>query len=96
MQTSISGHHVAVTPALNEYILEKLTRLDRHAHKINRVNVILSVEKLQQKAESMVRINGSELFAHADSEDMYEAIDALSHRQDRQISKAKDKMQRKH
>lgn len=95
MQLTISGHHVEVTDSLNQYVAEKLSKLERHSEAINSINVILTVEKLVQKAEATVRVKGSELFANADSEDMYAAIDALIDKLDRQILKHKEKSQRK-
>jgi putative sigma-54 modulation protein len=49
------------------------------------------VEKLVQKAEATVHIAGKDLFAQADSEDMYAAIDALADKLDRQLIKHKEK-----
>ena len=91
MQLNISGHHVEITDALNDYISEKFGRLERHSDFINTIQVILSVEKLLHKAESTVRVNGAEIFANADSEDMYAAVDLLVDKLDRQLLKHKDK-----
>ena len=52
MQLSISGHHIDVTDALKDYVTGKLTRLERHYDHITNVHVVLSVEKLVQKAEA--------------------------------------------
>jgi len=49
------------------------------------------VEKLRQKAEATVHVSGAELFATAEHEDMYAAIDALADKLDRQIIKHKEK-----
>ncbi|MDB4068894.1 ribosome-associated translation inhibitor RaiA, partial [Pseudomonadales bacterium] len=53
--------------------------------------VILTVEKLRQKAESTVHISGGEVYADAESEDMYAAIDMLTNKLDRQLIKQKEK-----
>ena len=96
MQITISGHHVEVTTALKDYVSEKVERLTRHANKITSINVILSVEKLTHKAEATVRFEGGEVFANADSEDMYAAIDLLTDKLDRQVIKHKEKKQNRH
>ena len=44
-----------------------------------------------QKAEATVHVAGADLFAHAESEDMYAAIDALADKLDRQLIKHKQK-----
>lgn len=91
MQLSISGHHVEVTDALKDYVSEKLQRLQRHADDIVSINAILSVEKSRQKAEATIHVKGADLFANAESEDMYAAIDALTDKLDRQVLKHKEK-----
>ncbi|MCZ8105681.1 MAG: ribosome-associated translation inhibitor RaiA, partial [Burkholderiales bacterium] len=51
MNLTISGHHLEVTPALREYVTAKLEKIRRHFDQVIDVNVFLSVDKLQQKAE---------------------------------------------
>lgn len=93
MQLSISGHHIDVTEALRSYVEEKLQKLERHYDHITNAHVILSVEKLQQRAEATLHISGAELFADADCDDMYAAIDKLTDKLDRQILRHKEKTQ---
>ncbi|MBS1212098.1 MAG: yfiA [Proteobacteria bacterium] len=92
MQLSITGHHVEVTDAMKNYVDEKFRRLERHFDQLIDVHVILSVEKLAQKAESTVMVNGATLFAEDTQPDMYAAIDALIDKLDRQIIKHKEKL----
>jgi len=96
MQMTISGHHVELTPALKEYVQSKLTRVERHFDHITSMHVILTIEKLAQKAEATIRIAGAELFANAESPDMYAAIDLLSDKLDRQIVRHKEKLKAHH
>lgn len=91
MQIVISGHHVEVTDALRDYVNAKFERLQRHYSQISKSEVTLIVEKMVQKAEATVHIAGKDLFAAADSEDMYAAIDALADKLDRQLIKHKEK-----
>ncbi|KAA0874055.1 ribosome hibernation promoting factor [Nitrincola tapanii] len=92
MQINITGHHVELTDALNSYVHTKFERLERHFDNITNVQVTLSVEKLRQKAEADMHIAGGEVFAQAESEDMYAAIDAMIDKLDRQIIKHKEKL----
>jgi len=91
MQINISGHHIDVTSAMNDYVNNKLKKLSRHHDRITSINVILSVDKLKQKAEATVHVSGKDLFADAQSDDMYTAIDLLSDKLDRQLIKHKEK-----
>jgi putative sigma-54 modulation protein len=91
MQLSITGHHIDVTDALRDYVTSKFERLTRHYDHITNVHVVLSVEKLIQKAEATVHTSGAELFADATDDVLYAAIDALIDKLDRQIVKHKEK-----
>ena len=65
MQITVSGHHVEVTSSLREYVESKLQRLERHFDHLTTVHVVLSVEKLRQKAEATLHLAGANLFADA-------------------------------
>lgn len=96
MQLTVSGHHVDITPALNDYVSSKMERLERHFDHMTNMHVVLSVEKLRQKAEANLHVSGANLFANAEHEDMYAAIDALTDKLDRQIKKHKEKLKNHH
>jgi putative sigma-54 modulation protein len=91
MQISVTGHHVEVTDSLRTYVDEKVGKLKRHFDNVTDVHVILTVEKLEQKAEATVQISGAKLFADDVQEDMYQAIDNMVDKLDRQIIKHKEK-----
>jgi putative sigma-54 modulation protein len=90
MNLSITGHHLEVTPALRGYITSKLERVRRHFDQVVDVSVILSVEKLQQRAEISMHVPGKDLFAESIDQDLYAAIDALIDKLDRQVLKHKE------
>jgi putative sigma-54 modulation protein len=91
MQLNVSGHHVELTDSLRSYVSTKMEKLERHFDKITNMTVILSVEKQRQKAESTIHISGGEIFADAEHEDLYAAIDMLADKLDRQLIKKKEK-----
>ena len=93
MQLQITGHHVEVTESMKNYVTEKFAKLERHFDQVIDIHVILQVEKLAQKAEATVQVNGAKLFAEDTQEDLYAAIDALIDKLDRQVLKHKDKIQ---
>ncbi|MEM7220167.1 MAG: ribosome-associated translation inhibitor RaiA [Pseudomonadota bacterium] len=91
MQLSITGNHIDVTDALRSYVIDKFTRVERHHDKITNVHVVLSVDKLVQRAEATMHVRGAELFADADTPNLYASIDALAGKLDKQIQKHKGK-----
>jgi putative sigma-54 modulation protein len=91
MNLSISGHHLEVTPALRDYVTQKLDRITRHFDRVIDVKVFLSVDKLVQKAEINIHVRGKEIHAEATDADLYASIDKLVDKLDRQVMKYKEK-----
>lgn len=91
MQMQLTGHHVEITPALREYVTNKIDRLGRHYDQVVDIHVVLSVEKLLHKAEATIHVNRGTVFADSSAADMYAAIDLLVDKLDRQVKKHKEK-----
>ena len=96
MQLNLTGHHVEITEPLRSYVNDKFDRLSRHFDHVLNGHVILTVEKLQQKAEATIHVSGGDLYADATKDDMYAAIDALVDKLDRQVIKHKEKTKDHH
>jgi putative sigma-54 modulation protein len=92
MQLNLTGNHVEITPALRDYVQSKLTRVERHFDHMTTVHVILSIEKQRHRAEATLHVTGADLFANAEDEDMYAAVDAMMDRIDRQVRRHKEKL----
>ena len=91
MNLNVSGHHLEVTPAIRAYVGTKLERVTRHFDHVIDAHVILSVEKLLQKAEVTLHVRGKDIHAESTDADLYAAIDLLVDKLDRQVIKYKDK-----
>ena len=92
MQLTITGHHIDVTPALRDKVESKLSKLERHFDNLTDIHCILTVEKLQHKAEATVNLSGGTIHADAIHDDMYAAVDALVDKLSRQVRKHKEKL----
>lgn len=92
MQLQLTGHHVEVTPAMRAYVEKKMERIVRHFDHVIDVHCVLSVEKLEQKAEATLKVRGPDIHADAIDSNMYAAIDALVDKLDRMVKKRKDIM----
>ncbi|QTF10295.1 ribosome hibernation promoting factor [Brenneria izadpanahii] len=92
MQLNITGHHIEITEPLRDFVNTKFAKLEQFFDRINQVNVILKVEKVQKIADATLHVNGGELHATSEAEDMYAAIDLLIDKLARQLTKHKDKL----
>jgi len=95
MNLNVSGHHVEVTPAIRSYVRTKIERVTRHFDHVIDAHVILTVEKLRQKAEVTLHVPGRDLHCECEDADLYAAIDLLADKLDRQVIRYKDKLQDK-
>ncbi len=94
---TIRGHHLSITPAIEENIRDKFTQMTKHIDQVNSMQVKLSkdhqLDKRSKKgsanhiAEAIVRLPGIELFAQASADDMYSAITKLTDKLKRQLDK---------
>lgn len=88
----ISGHKVEITPTLHDFINKKFGRIAKHSDHITTIHIFLSVSKRAQAAEATIHIPGHEVYAKAESEDMYKTIDLLLAKVVRQLDKYKEKL----
>jgi putative sigma-54 modulation protein len=98
MNLTISGHHLDVTPAIREYVQNKLERITRHFDQVIDSHVILCIDNLtekekRQKAEINLRVAGKIVHVASAAHDLYAAIDMLMDRLDRQVQKYKQMLQ---
>ena len=91
MNIQLTGRHIEITPAIREYTTGKFGKIKRHFDQVIDMNIILSVEKLKQKAEATIHVSGKDLFVECEDENLYAAIDMLVDKLDRQVRRHKGK-----
>jgi len=92
MDVTVAGHHVDVTDSLREYVESKMGRLERHSDQMTDIHCILTVEKLEHRAEATIHLSGGTIHADSVEENMYAAVDTLIDKLDRQVIKHKEKL----
>ncbi|GLQ47649.1 ribosomal subunit interface protein [Dyella lipolytica] len=96
MQFQLSGQQIDVTAALRDHVTAKLDRLTRLDDRIVSLNVVLSVNKLQQRAEATMNVTGNSLHAEATGTDMYASIDIMFDKLVNQLRRYREKLCDKH
>ncbi|RDS82437.1 ribosome hibernation-promoting factor, HPF/YfiA family [Dyella psychrodurans] len=96
MQFQLSGQKIDVTQALRNHAQSKLDRLTRLDDRIVSLNIVLSVNKLQQRAEGTLNVAGKSLHAAAAENDMYVSIDHLFDTLLAQLRRYREKLCNKH
>ena len=95
MKISVRGDKVKVTEAMNNYVVEKLKKIDKYLDNPEEVNasVVVRVEKQGQKVEITIPLKNFMLRAEETQEDIYAAVDTIIDKIERQIRKNKTKLE---
>lgn len=91
MNLNLTGRHLEITPAIRQHVTDKVEKIKNHFDSVMEVTVILSVDKLRQKAEGSVHLSGKDVFVECEDANLYVAIDDMVEKLDRQIIKHKEK-----
>ncbi len=91
MNLNLTGRHLEITPAIRQHVTDKLAKIKNHFDNVLDVTIVLSVDKLKQKAEGNVHLSGKNIFVECDDANLYVAIDNMIEKLDRQIIKHKEK-----
>lgn len=98
LEFKVRGENIEITDAINDYVVKRLSRLDRYlnddANYIARVNV-RSYKERTFKIEVTIQLPYLLLRAEDTQEDLYQAIDFVLEKLQRQIRKHKTKVNRK-
>ena len=93
----ITGRHVTVTPAINDYVTRKIESLHLDYPKIIEAHAILEVAKYRHSAEVvLVCSNHITIEAREETNDMYAAIDGAVDKICRQMRKYKTRLMKRH
>ena len=93
----VTGRHLPITPAINDYVTKKIESLHLDYPKIIEAHAILEVEKYRHSAEViLVCSNHITIEACEETNDMYAAIDAAVDKIGRQMRKYKTRLLKKH
>ena len=94
MEILIRGDKVKVTKAMNDYITEKMGKLDKYISSSEKVraSVVIKIKPLGQKVEVTIPLKKFILRAEETQEDVYAAVDVIIDKIERQIRKNKTKL----
>ena len=94
MHVTVTGRNLDLTPALKEYLLDKLQRSQKHFDHPLDIAALLSVAKNpsiadNQTAEVTIKVNGNVIRGEESTENMYASIDLVANKIERQLRKFK-------
>jgi putative sigma-54 modulation protein len=91
MQIIFSGKHIEVTEALKDYARTKLNKLEKFFDHVQETHVTESIVRGQHIVEVTMRADSKVIRAEEKSSDMYQSIDLVIDKLERQLTKYKDR-----
>ena len=97
MQIKMRGEKIKITPAIDSYVSEKVGKLDKYFENPEEIsaNILVRIRGIEQIVEVTIPIKNAVIRAEERSKDLYEAIDLVVDKLERQIRKNKTKIQKK-
>ena len=94
MELIIHGDKIKITKAMNDYLTEKLEKLEKYLENSDnvRANVIVKVKGHEQTVEITIPLKSFILRSEETKEDFYAAVDKTIDKLERQIRKNKTKL----
>ena len=96
MEIQLTAKHLKVTPAINDYVHEKMEKAQKYFDHIVWGQAFLSVEKRAHNAEFVIHAPRQTFRALATAADLYSAIDLASDKVDAQLKKYKERLKDRH
>ncbi len=96
MEIQLTAKRIKVTPALRDYVQQKMGKVQKYFDHIVWGQAFLFIEKRSHNAEMIVHAPGQTFRALATAADLYSAIDLASDKIDAQLKKHKERVKIRH
>lgn len=90
---SVTGRNIVVTDAMKDYVIEKISKIEKFSNRIIDVVVTMDVQKYEQRVDIVLKVNHLKIKSQAVSDNMYTSIDLAVHKIETQLLRYKDKLQ---
>jgi putative sigma-54 modulation protein len=94
MQIAVTFRHMESSDAVRNYVEEKLARVKKYIEDPIDAQVVLSVQKINHRAEVTMVAKGLTMKSAEETSDMYAAVDLMVDKIERQLKRYKEKLKR--
>ena len=96
MTPNITGQNIEITEPIQNLINTQFLKLEHHFKNIVNAKFILKLERNTHILEGLIHLPNNDICCKSENLDMYAAIDDVINKLDRQIIRAKEKMNDRH
>ncbi|MEI8124203.1 MAG: ribosome-associated translation inhibitor RaiA [Parachlamydiaceae bacterium] len=90
---AVTGHNVMVTESMKDYVIEKVSKIEKFTHRIIDVTILMDVQKHEHRVDIVLKLDHVKIKSQAVSDDMYASIDKAVRRIETQLLRYKAKLQ---
>lgn len=91
-EITVLGRNVVLTDALKNYVVDKISKVDRITDRIIEAHVTLDIQKLDHSVDVRIRVGHTRIKVHAVDPEMYAAIDKAHDKLLAKLRKFKSKL----
>ncbi len=88
----VTGRNVLVTDPMKDYVMEKISKIERLGNRIVDVNVTMDIQRFEHRVDIVVKIDNLKIKSHATSDNMYASIDMAVAKLLEQLRRYKSRM----
>ena len=96
MKIQLTARHLKLTPAIRDYVTQKIDKAQKYFDHIVWGQVVLFIEKRTHNAEIVIHAPRQTFRAIASAADLYSAVDLASDKIDAQLKKYKERLRDHH
>src|SRR3989338_8441019 len=96
MEIQLTAKQLKITPAISDYVHQKIEKAQKYFDHIVWGQVFLHIEKRAHNAEVVIHAPGQTFRALATAADLYSAVDLASDKIDAQLKKFKERLKTRH
>lgn len=89
---SVTGRHVLVTDAMEQYAIEKISKIERFMDRLIEVNIVMDIQKLEHRIDITMKAGNLIIRASGASDNMYASIDKAVDRLETQLRRYKGRL----
>lgn len=92
----VTGRNVLVTDAMKNYVLDKLSKIERFSSRVMSITVTMDIQRYDHHIDIIIKLDNTKIKATAHTDNMYASIDKAVDRLSEQIRRYKEKIRDHH
>lgn len=86
---TVTGRNVLVTDAMQQYAIDKISKIDRFSNRVVNVNVVMDIQRIEHRVDIILKVDQIVVRSSANTDNMYASIDKAVDRLKSQLSRYK-------